>query len=270
MFKGRYRLEDKEGNPLTSWTDNFITDKGYEFWTKYNVQLGSNPIDSIAYSSDKAAVVNLKPSTDIERLQGRLSTDTITNITASMEKSETSAKIVNTFKSSVAPTYAEIGLVSGTDLYTYSIPTDDEALEVIPRKAILSYQVSIIIPEISRIYSVNIADTTYKLKVDLKDDFNESKSLERPFQFNASLTNESISVDCEVTLGSYNKETKEVTYNITVPYTASVIGSKTAKVVLDSSLGLYHITLLSNADNSPAAYPETSAKDIIIPFKIQL
>ena len=301
MIEGRYRIE-AVGEKPTAWKYNMITDKGYDFWTKGDATLSGNYVKNFLIGPKPEGISNLNPESSIEALQtvaSDVKSYILDSYSTSLKKSQTSGVITHKFTVNAVERFqvlSEIGLgldnVAGT-LVTYSLFKSTEGLDIIPTmvedkypySSSLTYELNIRVPFITKTYETllldNEVETNYKVSISLLDTLaassDSSFSLRNPFKFSARMLGESSTgtsniAASEVRLSSYNKLTKEATYNIVFKYDGAWVKSpskhKTINII--SSLGDYNIVLLDPLDDLNKGFPDTLAKDLIIPFKVFL
>lgn len=299
MIEGRYRVEPKGEKP-SPWFYNMITDKGYDFWTKGDATLSGNYVKSILVGSNPDNIQNLNPESSITALQSSSEEIKVYNIstyTAELKKSENSAVLTHKFKVTSTDRFqvlSEIGLSLDNEiktLATYSIFKSTEGLDVIPTmvedkfpySSPLIYELNIRIPFISKNYETilmnNEEETSYKVTVNLLDSLAAASdldySLKNPFKFTArmlGLEGEGDISATQVRLSSYNKVSKEAVYNIVFNFDGAWINKpeKYNTIYIKSSLGDYSLTLTDPETELNNGFPETSSKDLVIPFKVLL
>lgn len=291
MLKGLYKFKNKEEG-LIKYIPNFITDKGYDFWTGYDATLGLETISSLVLGTSLEGIIELNPKKSITDMQSNqvlpLLTTQPTDFKITLNKSPNSAVITHKITASLvdAAVVYELGLkLSSGELVSNALLLSNEKTDIIPNlvsESTLDYEINIVIPTLVKEYEVPLSnngnEVVYKIRLELLDILpSNSFSLRSPIKFVAKIPDNISSNPLDskpVRISSFNKETKEVVYNLIFPYTPRIINNpgNYNQVIIESSLGCYKVTLLNMSTGSPVnkGFPETNAKDLVIPFKLTL
>lgn len=291
MLKGLYKFKNKEG-VVTKRCPNFITDKGYDFWTGSDPTLGLEVISSLELGTSLEGIVELAPEKTLTEMQSNtvvsLLTSQPTDFKIILNKSPNSAVLTHRITAPLvdAAIVYELGLKLGSgELISNALLLSNEKTDIIPilvSESTLDYEINIVLPTLVKEYEVPLSDNgdevIYKVKLELLDTVpGDSFSLRNPIKINAKISENAGINHVEskpIRLSSFNKLTKEAVYNLVFPYTPSVINNpgNYSNVLIESSLGCYKISLLNMTTGEPVitGFPETNAQDLVIPFKLTL
>ena len=292
MLKGLYKFKNKEG-VVTKRCPNFITDKGYDFWTGSDPTLGLEVILSLELGTSLEGIVELAPEKTLTEMQSNtvvsLLTSQPTDFKIILNKSPNSAVLTHRITAPLvdAAIVYELGLKLGSgELVSNALLLSNEKTDIIPilvSESTLDYEINIVLPTLVKEYEVPLSNNgneiIYKVKLELLDTVPaDSFSLRNPIKIDAKiLEKDGANVDLNskpVRLSSFNKLTKEAVYNLVFPYSPAIINKPASydQVTIESSLGCYRITLYDMTSGSPVnnGFPETNAQDLVIPFKLTL
>lgn len=290
MIKGIYRFTD---NGYKKEFKNFITDKGYSFWTGSDPTLGDKHISDYVIGTSIEGVTDMTPSSSLLNMQSsdlvQFDLNQSNNYDIIMNKTSNSAVIThrfNTFVNSILKVY-ELGLkLNSGELLSNTLIRNIEGTDVVPflvNYETAEYDINIVIPNIIIEYSTTLSnngdETTYKVTLELLDTLPSPKneySLKYPIKIIARAPNSLVaetSIDSKIVrLSSFDPETKTVIYNIVFSYNSEMINNAEAynHIILTTSLGCYKVTLTEVTSETNIGFPDTNGQDLIIPFKLNL